>query len=290
MKSWLTTLGILLVTNLVKGENILFFLGTISSHSHRYGVEPIAFRLVEKGHNVTFFSPLKPSKPNSKIINYCPPELMAAHKDFASKFGVYGLQERIKQKYNMDMGNDPDEIFDMNLVFNEITLKSDSFQRWMNQSQFDLVVVDKSTLSDLAYVLAHKYGSKLISYTGIASVIPWDFELYGIPSESSWIPMFDVNFEGREMGFFARLHNELSIFKWRHAYQRYLERQDKQFREMLNMPEMPPLRDLITSESLIFTNMHYSDGYAKSLPPFMIAAGGMHLEESNGTLPKVKPY
>lgn len=292
MNTWLTVWGFLCVTigvNFVNGENVLFFIGGISSHSHRYGIEPIAFRLAEKGHNVTFFSPLRPSKPNSKIINYCPPEVMAAHKDFASKFGVYGLQERIKQKYNMDMGNDPDEIYDMNLAISEITIKSEGFQHWVNQSAFDLVIVDKSTLSDLAYVLAHKFDAKLISYTGIASLLPWDFDLYGVPSEASWIPLFDhLNFEGKEMGFFARLYNELAIMKWRNAYERYLVRQDKQFREMLNMPDMPPLRDLITSESIIFTNMHYSDGYAKSLPPFMIAAGGMHLEESNGTLPKVK--
>ncbi|CAG7721437.1 unnamed protein product [Allacma fusca] len=167
----------------------------------------------------------------------------------------------------------------------EIMLKSSQFQSWVQISHFDLIVFDKSSMSDCAFALSYKWQSKVVSYSGIGCLIAWDSYSYGIPIESSWIPSFDVHYETREMTFYERASTEISFLSWYYNYYNYyLPRIDRLVRDYLDVEGMPPIHDVITSEQLIFMNIHYSDQFPRSLPPFVIPVGGMHLTEQHGAL------
>jgi len=57
-------------------------------------------------------------------------------------------------------------------------------------------------------------------------------------------------------------------------------------RKELDIPNMPALKELERNTSLVFLSTHYSIEYARSLPPFYIPIGGMHIVESHQKLPK----
>ncbi|CAG7731316.1 unnamed protein product [Allacma fusca] len=179
---------LLAVTN-IHAANILFYIGGISTHSHRAGLEPLANKLAQNGHNITFFSPLKPIESHPNVTNFCPPGLKAFNDKFQHSFGVIGMQSRLKSKYAADLVSDYGTfMFDMGYSICEVIFKSKEFQKWVKESSFDLVVLDRSSIPDCIYGLAHKFGAKTISYTPISFILPWDSLTFGIPTESWWLP------------------------------------------------------------------------------------------------------
>lgn len=52
---------VILTSNLVKSENVLFYFG-ITGFSHLHSAFPLAVALADKGHNVTVFTSYPPKK------------------------------------------------------------------------------------------------------------------------------------------------------------------------------------------------------------------------------------
>ena len=285
-----------LLPAVIHGANILFYFGGTAIQSHWIGLEPLVVKLAERGHRITVFSPFEYPYGKSNIINTSsiniktlfPNDLAAASNEFHENFLRTALRSRFKSKYRTDTARFPDRL-EAGTKLCELSFKSPEIQTWVNSSHFDLLIIDKSSSAECAYALAYKFNAKIISYSATAGVLPWDLGLYGLPAESSWIPSYDVFYDSKEMGFFPRLFTELSGILWYYAYLSTLPKYDRIARDLLRIPQMPYLEDLIRREALIFGNIHYSDSYAKSLPPFVIPIGGMHLTETTTQmLPNVR--
>ncbi|CAG7730768.1 unnamed protein product [Allacma fusca] len=273
----------------INSENILVFIGIHSSYSHRASIEPLAYKLAERGHNVTFLNPERfhqTKRPN--LTEFCPP-IVKVHNDLVhDTFGVAGLKSRLRSKYAADLIADYGRsMFEVAISGCEATFRSFEMQQLLKTTNFDLIIVDKCSISDCIHALGHKLGAKVIEYQGLGMLFPWDYFNYGIPLEPWRIPMFDVAYETEELTFLDRIKSMYSILRWYYVYQTvYLEGLDKMTREVLNIPEMPPLKNLVLDVSLILFNFHPSDHFVKSIPPFVVPAGGMHLQDSRKPLPR----
>lgn len=68
----------------------------------------------------------------------------------------------------------------------------------------------------------------------------------------------------------------------------YYPKLDKMLQEELNMPEMPSVQEIEKRTDLVFVNSHFSEEYARNLPPFVVNVGGLHIvDDKNEKLPTV---
>ena len=67
----------------------------------------------------------------------------------------------------------------------------------------------------------------------------------------------------------------------------YYPKLDEVFRNALKLPDMPSVSELERNTSLIFTNTHFSEELARSLPPLVVPVGGAHCEDKSQKLTPV---
>ncbi|CAG7716698.1 unnamed protein product [Allacma fusca] len=163
-------------------------------------------------------------------------------------------------------------------------VQNEDFKIWARSTTFDLIIYSNTGM-DIAAALASKMKAKLIAFTPAGASPMTDVDIHGLPVESSWLHDWSL---GSKYFFipdhFAFAYNTISwylSYKWS-----YLPRLDYLVKELYPEDDIPPMEELIRNVSLIFLNEHYSTGYPRALPPFVIPVGGLYTKESDGTLPK----
>ncbi|ODM95387.1 UDP-glucuronosyltransferase 2B18 [Orchesella cincta] len=214
---------------------------------------PLAVGLAENGHSVTFLQATPNKNPHPNITEMNPANVKHLP---------------------------PPNLVELRLTF----LNDTSNLEWVNSNKFDLVIID-ALFNDCAYGLAYKWQAKTIVF-GTTHVFDWFPDGFGFQDESSWIPSIHFS-QDLPMGFFGRVQASVSYLYCHFNKQfRGLPGLDLVLREKLGMPDMPPVSEMIMNTSLVFINTHYSEELARSLPPFVIPIGGMHVSETVKPLPK----
>jgi hypothetical protein len=159
---------LVLVVGVSEGANILFFIGGISSHSHRVAVQPLANAMVERGHKVTMFTPLQSPTKHPSIVDFSPVALREFNKPFLDEFGVAGLRSRLQEKYANEIlkGN---VLCDVSFMMSQIIYTSPEFLPWVDSQKFDLVVID-GVANEVAFGLAEAFKAKKIIFTPLGQV------------------------------------------------------------------------------------------------------------------------
>ena len=105
--------------------------------------------------------------------------------------------------------------------------------------------------------------------------------------ETSWIP--DLRLSPQlPMNFWERIQNTLGpLMEYFERQLWYYPKLDAIFKEALGLAEMPLMSDLERDTSLIFANTHFTEEFARSLPPMYVSVGGMHCEDSSQELTPV---
>ena len=256
----------------VSGAKILFYFG-FSTYSHRIAVWPLVEALVDRGHNVTFFSSSPNKNPNPNVQEFIPKSLNSFYGG-AGVMNVNFLEIRLKNKLESSWNTVPD--FAASLC--EAILGSQDTKEWLETSDFDLIFIDQ-LFNDCAYAFVHKFKAKFIIY-GTNSLMMWSYDPYGIVPETSWIPDA-VHHYNPDMNLWERIRTTLEALKWHFKRQwYYFPKLEKIIRTELNLTDLPPLWQIDQNISLFFANTHYSDEYARALPPFVIPLGGLHLQAS----------
>lgn len=115
------------------GKNILFFFG-MSTYSHRITAWPLATKLAEQGHSVTFLQVYENKSPHPKITEFIPdnvtPMVPFSLVDLRAKYGK--LLVYVMVHYLPEMGASMCDQF----------LNSSKNIDWVNRQHFDLVVLD----------------------------------------------------------------------------------------------------------------------------------------------------
>ncbi|OXA44491.1 UDP-glucuronosyltransferase 2A3 [Folsomia candida] len=269
------------LVNFGSTANILFYF-VVSGYSHRIGVWPIIQRLAESGHNVTFLSPY-PNKNqvaqshHVNITDYVPHNLA---KDIGimdiDKIGLR-LREGVAGIENMWSHVDQLAIRSC-----EALMKKPEFQTWVETSSFDLIV-SNTMYNECGYGLVHKFGAKHIAYSSTTHMM-WFKDAYAYPDEN--LPEIQTQY-AKDMTFFQSLRNELVSLSWQWwRYRSTFPKIEAILRDRLELDDLPPIDVIERNTSLIFTNTHPSEEYARSLPPNFIGIGGTHCSDERKPLPE----
>jgi len=119
--------------------------------------------------------------------------------------------------------------------------------------------------------------------------VRWQYDLYGLPTETSWIPDMRLNYT-QELGFFERMYNTffgLKMYLY-HMKSDYYPKLTEIIRNGLQDPNIPDVFDLQRNISVMLVNSYFAAEYARSLPPFVIPVGGLHCSTANQKLSPVR--
>ncbi|CAG7726044.1 unnamed protein product [Allacma fusca] len=263
----LLSLCFLAVQKNVSGENILFYMG-VSNYSHRISIWPLVEKLAELGHNVTFISAHPPkSLANPKVHEFIPKGLRECYLKFVGT-------NLIEMRKQFGPARSWDGIFEFFAEANRLMVQEEEFREWFRTSSYDFVFIDSLT-SDLALGLAYKFNAPYALITTTAPYTMWQPDMVGSPAETSWIPDMQLS-PPEEMTLWDKIWNTLNPIIWTlHRHYVFYPKAEKLLREDLGLKDMPDLRELEASVSLVLANTHYSDDYARSYPPLVVPVGGM---------------
>lgn len=262
----------------LKSAKILFYFG-VSTYSHRIIAWPLVETLAARGHEVSFLSPFPIKKPHPNVTDLVPEVL---HDLFISHFGQDS--DLIRDRFTGNRQAVWNFIPFLGLQSCQVLLESSKWQKWISENSFDLVVID-AMYGECGLGLAYKFKARVI-YFKTNTLYPWEFDMLGLPLETSWIP--DVQYDYKQnMDFWTRVKNTIHpIYNhWYHIWV-YHPPLEKVMREGLKLPEMPSIQELQGRISVVLMNAHYSTDYARSIPPMIVPIAGMTTEPSQTDLTK----
>jgi glucuronosyltransferase len=265
----------ILIAKQVHSANILFYW-PFASYSHRISVWPLVERLVQEGHNVTFFAAQPPKSPNPKVTEISAASGYAAVKlpDFVSLRFAGGMDA---------IDNSWSSYFDWGIKICNNLLNDSNIKEWIHKSTFDLVVIN-GLFNDCGYGLAHKFKAPYIMY-GSSAPFGWWSESYGYPDEN--YPEMQFHYP-EDMTFLQRVSNALRPLYWKFLRQYYMfPRLEAIFRDTLNLTDVPSIAQMERNVSLVFVNINVAEEFPRALPPSVIPIGGMHCKDTVKQLPVV---
>ena len=272
----------------VLGVNILFFYA-FATHSHRTAIEPLAHELVNRGHNVSFLCPVKQWRPNAKIHEFLPENIAKIYSSDVTGLGDIALGERLASKYANSLTGIKSVLTDIGEEFCRLLLDSPDVKPWVENNSFDLVIVGYPD-NTCAYAFAHYWNASVIA-SSASTFFTSEEEIFGLPLETSWLRRFSLrNVFTNELSLYDRVYNTLNSLMF-HLYRHWftIPALDALVQKFFNMTNIPSIDELETMHtSLIFINQHFSEDFARSLPPSVISIGGMHCTSEHKSLPQVQ--
>lgn len=263
------------IPSYVDSANVLFFFG-LSTYSHRITAWPLAVKLAEQGHSVTFLQAVKNKTPHPKVTDVIPKGVEhPVPPDFVNLRTQHGKMVIYVMTYYLPQ-------LGVNMCTQFLNNKDNI--EWINSHKFDLVVID-ALFNDCGYGLAHKWNAKTMVFS-TTHLFEWSPDVFGFSDESATQP--SIHFASDlPLGFFTRVKASLSyLYLYFSREFRSIWTLDWMLREKLNMPDMPPVADLVRSTSLVLLNTHFSEEFPRSLPPYLVPVGGMHVSGEVNPLPK----
>ncbi|ODM99599.1 UDP-glucuronosyltransferase 1-3 [Orchesella cincta] len=265
-------ISFLSVVSSISGNNILFF-HSISTRSHRSTIWPLAEKLADAGHNVTYIFPNeKRIGSHPKIEELTPSKMVKLMSDFVSDFDI-----NIRLNDKLDEWNQ--EVFSRSLQFCEAFYDSPEIQKWLDRPglNYDLVILD--ILSECGYGLVYKFKAKHVQYLP-ASVAPFTFDGIGIVPETSSIPDVSGKLKPSELSFMNRVRNTMMVLLWRYGYLDFASNVLPVIKSKLNLTDIPSLTEFERNTSLVMVNDHFIEDYPRSLPPMVVSLSGLLCNKS----------
>jgi len=240
-------------------------------------VWPLVEHLAENGHNVTFFAPLPPKKPNPKVTEVSSAVVfrVVTEMDFMKK-RLRGGPEAIERLWS--------EYLETGIGACEYALNDPGVLEWINTSPtFDLIVIN-GLINECAFGLVHKHKAPFIMY-GPNALYPWWTETYGLVDEG--LPEIQYHMP-QDMNFLQRVWNSLRPLYWLFFRTWYtLPKVEKVIRDKLNLPDFPSIAEMEKNASLLLLYTNFIEDYTRSFPPAVLPIGGMHCTNDTKPLPKV---
>ncbi|CAL8110971.1 unnamed protein product [Orchesella dallaii] len=259
----------------VSGSNILFF-HAVSTASHRTAIWPLAEKLADSGHNVTYIFPIERRMgSHPKIEELTPSKMVPLIADFIVDFDI-----------NMRLNDKVDEwtreVFSRSLEFCEAFYDSPEIQEWLARPglHYDLVMLD--VLSECAYGLVYKFKAKHILFLPTSST-PFLFDGIGIVPETSSIPDVSSLYKPSEMNFMARVQNTIMTILWRYGYLYFFKDVVPIIEEKLNITNFPAITEFEKNTSLVLVNHHFVEDYPRSFPPMVVPFSGISCKNSKNS-------
>ncbi|CAG7731243.1 unnamed protein product [Allacma fusca] len=269
-----------LSSTLTQGANILFFLG-VSTYSHRILVWPLAEKLVELGHDVTFVSSYQPKNPNPNITEFVSKSLQELiDAKFGDKADLIELRELGEHTKIWD------DVEELGVTMCEVLMKDPEYISLIKSKRYDLVVIDFLD-NECALGIVRYHKAKFIIFDTNHPAM-WQHDSFGMPAETSWVPDLPTAYP-HDMGFLHRFANTFWPLRWyfNRVYFMY-PKMEAAINEGFGWvgDERISLREMELDTSLVLMNSHFSVDYARSLPPLYIPVCGLHIKPATNQLPK----
>ncbi|XP_064072838.1 UDP-glycosyltransferase UGT5-like [Vanessa tameamea] len=244
-------------------------------------LRPIGLELARRGHNVTVITSQKEKDPPS---NYH--EVLVDDKKIWDILGterpnVFTMVNMTAEDFHKNI------LWAGGLAFTELTLNSTDVKVFLKKdNNFDLVICEQF-YQEALYPLAYKYNTPLVLVTTFGNCMRHNFvnrnplQLATVTSD-----FLDVRDPTSFWGRFRNLYfSAYDYFWWRFWY---LKKQEelvvKYLPEIAN--DVPSLYALQKHVSLMLINSHFSYDTPSALLPNIIEIGGVHLSNSNASLPE----
>lgn len=283
--AWLLSiLGTLLLVSshmsVVGGANIAFFHPT-GTYSHRVSVWPLVEKLVANGHHITFISAYPPKDPLPNVTEIIPESMAQYINDY-----LQGGDLDISRRVNGEMEHCYDNAPGMGILSCEKFLDDPSIKAWLKtEPKFDLFVVDWF-LSECILGMVYKAKAPFIFYAPSVMVAIF-YETFGFLPDSAGVPDFEYHFTP-PMNLWQRAINAIQPIIWKYKMNAYYDKIGELIREKMDLPDLPPLVDIVRNASLMLWSESFVEGYAHTLPPNWITVWGMHCKEKPDPLPAVR--
>ena len=238
-----------------EGARILFFFAG-GSFSHKISIWPFATALADRGHHVTFLSSYEKKPWEHSGIEHLAPKTVVDL--MANTFGVDRLADRRNSKEGLHFKH----LFDVTYRTCVKVLNSPddtALNQVIYNGTYDLVI-NNCGMSDCGLIIAHQLKSKYIIFDS-SLIMPWYYDLYGAPTETSWIPEQMEKFSF-PMGLYERVKNYFWPLYFYHFRQSNLyPRMEKLMMDAFNLDSAPSMLEIERNSSLVFINVSLLTDY-----------------------------
>ncbi|CAH4028510.1 UDP-glycosyltransferase UGT5-like [Pieris brassicae] len=262
------------------GANILYVI-PFSAKSHYLSLRPIGLELARRGHNVTVIT--------AHLETDHPPTYHQIKVDASKVWDLLG--EKRPNVFSMvDLSAEEFHqqfLWPGTLLVIERALKSPAVQELLaSDMKFDLVI-NEQFMQEAFNVLAHKYNAPLALVTTYGNCMKHNFlSRNPLQWETVTFELLDVD---DPTSFFGRLRNMyFSVYEfvwWRFWFLQKQEELVTKYIPGLTKP-VPSLYNIQRNTSLMLLNGHFSVDISAAYLPNIIEVGGMHLTESDKSLPQ----
>ncbi|CAG7709878.1 unnamed protein product, partial [Allacma fusca] len=260
------------------GSAKILNIAFMSTKSHKITYEPLLRELAKKGHEITIVNP-NPGKAekNIRYVQTIDPEQLwkTMPNMFEMKLNMPAILNLIQNPY-IFMGKRSKHICEESFKLPQV--------RQILEEKFDLVFFP-ALFNECIYGLIHKLNTSVVLYNQ-AGVIPWMADTLGTPSPPSFVSAAMLANADR-MGFLTRIWNIINVaIDWSILQFYYYPMIQNMYREALNDPTIPSIKEIESNVSIILANSQISFNQPRPLMPDIIEVGGMHLVPAKPVQPK----
>lgn len=171
---------------------------------------------------------------------------------------------------------------------NEHVFESKDVQNFLEQDHKIDLVITEVFFNEGLYMFAHKYQAPLVLATTVGNSLKGNYYM-GNPLQLSTL-FHEYGRTTEPLSFLGRLYNmyictfDLLFLKfWYFPHQ-----QESALHYFKDLPQpVPYLEDIAANAALLLLNSHFSIDNPSAYLPNIIEVGGLHIKETNETLPAV---
>lgn len=270
---WLTRVFVVFcaIITIVHCSNILVILPTFGP-SHFYAFDALVTGLSNRGHNITFMSPLVPKSVKSKNVKHIP--LTGDHVD--------GITFDILSSHGAGDTDSHAPGFLSAFAFHNMAMKTcgsvlptESVLNTINNTdnKFDIVIVE-AFVTDCFAPIAKEFNASLVLFS-TSMLMPWYYDSIGQPDNPAYIPSLMSGVPSK-MKFKERVVNVM-VHLWQQFF-RYVfiaRFNDVEVKDIYGKPI--DSGKLIQDTSLMLTNTYFPLNGAFPNVPAKVDIGGIHI-------------
>ena len=257
-------LSVLCLSSFVSSARILV-LYPVASKSHKFAVMPIVEELAQRGHQITFVSPFKPSKSVENIHEIVLSELAA-------------LKEMTDVDWFAMTKAGPTQMIQMFLKMKqwisksyEILMKNEDFLVILKERNVDLVIFN-AAFNEFCLKISDQLKAPYIVHASGAGF--FFMGSMGVSMDYATVPSLTSDFDDK-MNFFQRMANMAMSEVATRFYDWFINGMIEEMTKK-DFPDSRSIAELQKETSLAIINSHPATAYSRSLPPTVIPIGALH--------------
>ncbi|KAI8436735.1 hypothetical protein MSG28_010214 [Choristoneura fumiferana] len=258
----------------------ILYIMPFTAKSHYIGMKNLAVELASRGHDVYAITPFREAEHPQKYTQLMVSNISLWEKLFDVTPRVFEMMDYSFESYQMIL-------YRSGFMVNELVFDSPDVQMFLKQNHKIDLVVTEIFFNEGLYMFAHKYQAPLVLVTTVGNSFKGNYYMRNPLQLSTLFHEYGrstepLSFLGRLYNFYICSYDLLMLKFW------YFPRQQESaLHYFKDLPQpVPSLEEIQSNAALVLLNSHYSLDNPSAYLPNIIEVGGLHIKESNETLPK----